>query len=49
MNVDAQQVLEEALEQNKQLTLQLSVSRVIIKELEKQVRELKEKLNDSEQ
>jgi hypothetical protein len=40
MNVDAQHVLEDVLEQNKQITLQLAVSRVMIKELQKQIDEL---------
>lgn len=41
MDIDAQLVLEDVLEQNKQLTLQLSVSRVLIKELQKQVDSLR--------
>jgi len=40
MNVDAQHVLDDVLEQNKQITLQLAVSRVMIKELQKQIDEL---------
>lgn len=42
MNVDAQHVLEDVLEQNKQMTLQLAVSRVMIKDLQKQLDELSE-------
>lgn len=40
MNVDAQHVLEDVLEQNKQITLQLAISRVMIKELQKEIDEL---------
>jgi hypothetical protein len=40
MNVDAQHVLDDVLEQNKQITLQLAISRVMIKELQKQIDEL---------
>ena len=40
MNVDAQHVLDDVLEQNKQITLQLAISRVMIKELQKEIDEL---------